>query len=265
MKLDNASQQTITQSPRLKYRMLGQGPKKILITHDFFSDTTSYEAILPYLQLEACTYVFVDLRGYGLNKAITGTYTVEEVANDLISVANDLNWDAFQAIGHSMTGQFIQYMAYAYPKRVKSLIAITPVPPCGSKMPDEIAEKVTSAAKGDTLIAESILSMIIGERMAKGFIQFKVKRWYETSTEAARLGYLKAFTQTDFSNKIHGLQIPIRVITGEFDLSYSAAALKENMLIHYPSHDLRVVPNSSHYPIQESPPYLTRLMEDFYP
>lgn len=256
----------LSQNPNtLKYRLYGQGDKKLLITHDFFSDTTSYDAILPYLDPHACTYVFVDLRGYGLNKNCTGQYTVEEVAEDLIAVANDLQWNTFQAIGHSMTGQFIQYLAYTYPKRVKSLIAITPVPPCGSAFEPNVAEMVINAAKGDMGLAKAILTSIIGDRMAQSFIEFKVKRWYETSTQAARLGYFTAFTQTNFTHKIKNLAVPILVITGEFDVSYSATALKENMLPHYPQHTLEVVPNSSHYPIQESPPYLLRLWERFYP
>ncbi len=253
----------ITPQPRLGHRLIGTGPAHVLIIHDFFCDTTSYEAIIPYLDTEGHTYCLADLRGYGKSMDMTGTYTVDEIAQDLIELANHLGWKQFQAIGHSMGGQFIQYLALKHPKRVTSLIAITPVPPCGSTVLPEVAESIEAAAKGNQAIAHGIMQWIIGERMGQGFIRFKLARWYATSTEAARLGYFKAFSQTDFSKEVDGSKIPLLVIAGENDQSYSEDSLKTRMLCHYPNSRLEIVPNASHYPIQESPTYLVGLIEKF--
>ena len=247
----------------LGYRVIGTGPAHVLIIHDFFCDTTSYEAIIPYLDPERHTYCLADLRGYGKSMGMTGTYTIDEIAQDLITLTNYLGWKQFQAIGHSMGGQFIQYLALRHPERVQSLIAITPVPPCGSPVLPEVAENIKAAAKGNQAIAHGIMQWIIGERMGQGFIRFKLSSWYATSTEAARLGYFQTFSQTNFSQEVEGSTIPLLVIAGENDPSYSADSLKNRMLCHYPNSRVEIVPNASHYPIQESPTYLVGLIEKF--
>jgi 3-oxoadipate enol-lactonase len=62
----------------------------------------------PYLDSNAFTYVFADIRGYGESRDIKGEFTAKEVAKDIITLANHLDWDQFNLIGHSMTGMVVQ-------------------------------------------------------------------------------------------------------------------------------------------------------------
>ncbi|HQU09330.1 MAG TPA: alpha/beta hydrolase, partial [Opitutales bacterium] len=181
----------------------------------------------------------------------------------LIHVANHLGWKTFHAIGHSMSGQFLQYLALKHPARIESLIAITPVPPSGAPIPPEIYANIEAAARGDATITQGIMHWITAGRMGTGFVNFKARRWYETSTQEARLAYLKLFTGSDFSEQAKGLATRMLIIAGEHDLSYSAEHLKHSIQSIYPNSSVEVVPLASHYPMQETPPYLVGLWERF--
>ncbi|MFF7163130.1 alpha/beta fold hydrolase [Streptomyces sp. NPDC008086] len=52
----------------------------------------------------------MDCRGYGEAMDTPGTYTMEEVAADALAVADDLGWNTFSVIGHSMGGKAAQLM-----------------------------------------------------------------------------------------------------------------------------------------------------------
>ena len=247
----------------LGHQLIGGGPLRVIALHDFFSDTSSYQAITPYLQKDKITLCLADLRGYGRSKHLSSTFSIDQVMTDVLALADHLGWERFHLIGHSMSGQYIQYIALKNPHRILSLVAIASVPPSGSPIPSDLLQQIQLAAKGDRQIAHGILSFITGSRMSQGFVNFKVEKWYESSTQEARLAYLDLFTTTNFSAQMQHLKTPILVIVGENDQSYGASLAKEAILPFYDNAKLEVIPNSTHYPIQESPCYLLGLLEGF--
>jgi pimeloyl-ACP methyl ester carboxylesterase len=64
----------------------------------------------------------------GRSRDIAGDFTIEEVAQDAIATADHLGWDDFHIIGHSMGGKAAQKVAIDGGARIKSTIAVTPVP-----------------------------------------------------------------------------------------------------------------------------------------
>ena len=44
----------------------------------------------------------MDLRGYGGRKEVAGEFTMDEAAADAIALADELGWDRFSVVGHSM-------------------------------------------------------------------------------------------------------------------------------------------------------------------
>ncbi len=54
----------------------------------------------------------MDLRGYGGRKQVSGEFTIEEAAADAITLADELGWDRFSVIGHSMGGKVAHQMEF---------------------------------------------------------------------------------------------------------------------------------------------------------
>ena len=93
----------------LGHRVVGSGSNKVIVLHDWsVSCEGDYEYALPFFDLEKLTMAFVDVRGYGRSKNIIGSYNTDEITADIQAVADNLGWEKFSLIGHSMTGMAVQ-------------------------------------------------------------------------------------------------------------------------------------------------------------
>src|SRR3990167_5518359 len=129
-----------------RYKSFGSGPEKVLVLHNWFCDNSVYAPILPYLDPERYTFLFMDLRGYGSAKNITGKYSLEETIEDSLQLIRSLQWKKFHIISHSMSGMIAQKLAYEIPEQVQSVIGINPIPACGAKKTPELMTFLEGAA-----------------------------------------------------------------------------------------------------------------------
>src|ERR1700722_7167777 len=83
----------------------GNGPVQVIFLHGWFGDHRVFSQLFKEVDGHRFTYATFDIRGYGKSRNVVGTYTVKEVADDAIGVANDLGWDAFHVVRHSMGGR----------------------------------------------------------------------------------------------------------------------------------------------------------------
>jgi pimeloyl-ACP methyl ester carboxylesterase len=82
-------------------------------------------------------YVFMNYRGYGERIDVTGDYTVEEIARDALTLADELGVDKFSVVGHSMGGSAAQRVLSLAPDRVTKMVGISPVPASGVPFDDD--------------------------------------------------------------------------------------------------------------------------------
>ena len=235
------------------HKLIGKGKEKVLVMHSWFSDCTSYEPMLPYLNTEKFTYLFMDLRGYGLSKELPGEYTVEEASLDAITLVNSLSWDQFHIVGHSMSGMIAQKIAVDHASRVKSVVAITPVPASGSPSPAEITAFLQSAALDDDDNAIECIHLLTARRLTPFIAKKIVDYWRNCSNAEARLAYLNMFSNTDFSESAKGLKTPILVIYAEYDFEGVDAVLREKFLSLYPNAKMECCKGSGHFPPRKRP------------
>lgn len=247
----------------IAHKQIGSGKEKVLVMHHWMGDWTSYDSMIPYLNTNDYTYVFVDLRGYGRSKEMKGTYSVEEASKDAMKLIDSLAWDNFHLIGHSMSGMIVQKIAVDNPSRVKSVIAITPVPACGSPGPKEMMDFFESAALNNDEAAMQCINTLTSNRYTQAFAKKMVQDNRQWSTSEARLGYMKMFFYTDFSETVKGLQTPILVLIGEHDFEGSEAFMRSTFLEWYPNAQLEWCKASGHYPMIETPIALVATIEKF--
>lgn len=247
----------------IAHKQVGSGKEKVLVMHHWMGDKASYDPMIPFLDTDKYTYVFVDLRGYGGSKEMKGQYTVEEASSDALSLANFLGWDTFHLVGHSMSGMVVQKVAVDNPSRIKSIVAITPVPACGSLAPPEMFDFFKSAALTNDEAAMECINILTSNRYTKNFAKRVVADNRQRSTSEARLGYLHMFSFTDFSESVKGLPIPILVLVGEHDFEGGEAFMKDTFMQWYPNAELEWCKGSGHYPMLETPIALVATIENF--
>jgi pimeloyl-ACP methyl ester carboxylesterase len=247
----------------IAYKQIGSGKEKVLVMHSWTTDSKSYDYMIPYLNTDDYTYVFVDLRGYGGSKEMQGTFSVEEASTDAIKLIDLLGWNEFHLISHSMSGMIVQKIALDNPSRVKSIVAITPTPASGAPSPKEQMDFLESVAINNDEGLMDCINTFTSNRYTKAFAKKMVTDLRQWSTSEARIGYMNMFSFTDFSASVEGLCTPILVLFGEYDLLRSEASCRNTFLKWYPNAHLECCKGAGHYPMLETPVTLVAAIEKF--
>jgi pimeloyl-ACP methyl ester carboxylesterase len=249
----------------IAHKIVGNGPECVLVMHDWFSDASSYDSMLPYLDTNKFKYAFVDLRGYGASKSLTGRFDVAEAAEDVLSLCDAIGFGRFHLVGHSMSGMIAQYVALRAPLRVKCAVAITPVPACGSPAPQDMMNFMIDAATKNEAGAKQVTNIMSGQRCSEKFVAMKAAKWWFCSTPEARVAYLNMFANTDFSKEINGIKTPFLVISGEHDIDgHKVPRMKETFGAWFKDVEIVECKNAAHYVPQETPVYLATQIERFF-
>ncbi|MFJ3205656.1 alpha/beta fold hydrolase [Streptomyces sp. NPDC086989] len=131
----------------LPHDVLGTGSTRALLLHHWFGDRSSFDPMREHLDGDAFSYAFLDCRGYGKAIDSDGAFTMDEVAEDALAVADNLGWESFTVIGHSMGGKAAQLMLLQAPSRISSIIGISAVPASGFPLEGETRELFAGAAE----------------------------------------------------------------------------------------------------------------------
>ncbi|MEJ2692874.1 MAG: alpha/beta hydrolase [Candidatus Thiodiazotropha sp.] len=255
--------------PVLGYNVYGSGSEKVIVLHDWMGDSANYEPIIPYLDPATFTWVFADVRGYGFSKHLTGKYTVNEVSGDVFHLADYLGWQRFHVVGHSMNGMTVQRMAIddwkSGHKRLKSVVAVTPVTADGYPANEETKQFLWSAIHNRNL-SEQAFSGLTGKKLLPAWSRIKTTRNLAASSIEAMQGYYRMWLETDFSEDAFVAKVgtPIRVIGGRQDLpGFQEKKYNATLAVWYPNIEIRYITDAGHYPMQETPVRFATLVEEF--
>lgn len=246
------------------HTLLGNGAEKVVVLHGWFGDHTVFAPLFPMLDLDTFTYAFIDYRGYGKSKGMQGKYSMQEISADIVALVDSLHWDRFHLLGHSMGGFAMQHvmLAVAPRSRVKTLVGIGPVPASAYPL-DVEAQVLFSDAISDDEARYAILDFTTGHRHSATWLNYMVERSHATTTPAAYAAYLSAWTSGSIVEALQGLEIPVLVCIGEYDLAFTPVFMSTTWLSWFPNAALVIIPNAGHYPMQETPVHLVTCMESF--
>ncbi len=243
------------------FHRVGTGAHAVLVLHGWFGDAHAFDSIEPWLSGEEFTYVFMDCRGYGGMRDVRGNYTIDEIANDALALADALGIETSSLIGHSMGGMAIERIAVLAPDRVRALVAVAPVP-CGGIAYDPPTRQLLEAAAGSMSIRRGIIDRSTGGRLPAAWLDWKAQYSMARAAPEAFAAYFPAWADTDFSAEIAGRH-PVKVLVGEHDPVFNAALMDRTYLRRYRQATLEVLENAGHYPMNETPLALVAAIEHF--
>lgn len=246
----------------LNYKNFGEGQKKVVFLHELFGDCTNYEASIPYLDKENFSYFFIDLRGYGKSKNIFGEYSLEEAKNDVINLISSLKIDEYILVAHSMSTMIAQHISSS-DEKVKKLILITPISYKGVKSTPKAKENLLSQMSKDSSKIEEVVEQS-SKRYNQTWKNYRINLALNSSILEARLGYMSMYLNINFEeNKKIKLNIPIKIITGKYDLKVFS---KNEVLKYFQEfNDIEIIEfeEAGHYPMIESPVLFTSQLESW--
>ncbi|WP_329124652.1 alpha/beta fold hydrolase [Streptomyces sp. NBC_01465] len=246
----------------IPHRLIGSGDHKVLVLHDWFGTSAGWGPFLEYLDGDAFSYAFMDYRGYGVRKDVPGELTLAEIADDALALADQLGWERFSLIGHSMGGKAVQQVLAQAPQRVRKLVGLAPVPADPYPL-DADGEALFYGAAEDRDKRFTILDLVTGRRAGRVWLNRMVDQSLELSTREAFGGYVRGWVSVDLTDKIKGSPVPVKVVVGAFDLALTADVMRGTWLAHYPNAELEELAGSGHYPMYETPVALAATLETF--
>jgi pimeloyl-ACP methyl ester carboxylesterase len=244
------------------YRTVGSGDHRVIALHGWFGSAQGWGPLPDYVDGTRFTYVFPDLRGYGSRRDVPGEFTMAEVGADALALADELGWERFSMVGHSMSGKAIQHAMLLAPDRVTRLVAVNPVPATGVPFDDDGWALFSGAARARENRA-AIINFSTGSRLTRSFVDHVVQHSLDHSSVEAFGAYLESWAKEDFSARVQGNPVPVKVIVGEHDPALSAEVMEQTWLSFYPNAELEVLANAGHYPMMETPVALVTTMEEF--
>jgi esterase len=242
------------------YYLIGRGPHKVMVLHGWLTDAASWSALWSGVNRESFTWCFMDARGYGLSRDRRGAYSMEEIAQDALALADSLGWSVFSLVGHSMAGLAIQRVLLAAPHRVRGLVGVAAVPASGGGLVGDRRSVFDQAVETPQARA-AVIDFSTGTRRGETWVRNLTQQSFACSQIEAVRGYLDAWADLDFHDEIEGNTTPVGVVIGEHDPSLSPRRMEETWLSWYPHNHLNVLPDCAHYPMHEQPVALIGAIE----
>ena len=244
------------------YVQVGSGERKVLAMNGWFGSADDWRALVPMLDTDTFTYVFFDYRGYGRSRDRDGAFTFEEATDDVLALADHLDWQRFSLIGHSMGGAAIQRVLLAAPERIERMAGVCAVPACGSRM-DDTRLTAFRAAVDDVERRAAIIAFSTGNRLTPRFSAHLAHESQRLSRAEAFAGYLPQWAANDFSAQVEGNTTPVKLFIGEHDPTITVDLMTRTWLAWYPNAKLETLANAGHYPMYEVPAALATSLENW--
>jgi len=235
-----------------------------VVLHGWFYDGRVFEPMLPGLDPAVFSLAFMDCRGYGSSKAMSGAFDIDTIAADALQLASHLGWEKFAVVGHSMGGKAALRLAANAPERVTRILALTPVWAGGAAFDAQTFDLFRGAVR-DVNLRAAILQHSTGGRLPAAWSRWLAEKSAEASTGEAFGAYLESWALGDFAGQVRGLPHETLVAVGAEDAGITADTVKTTWIACLPNARLRVLAECGHYPMLERPLALAALFDQFFP
>jgi 3-oxoadipate enol-lactonase len=200
-----------------------------------------------------------DLRGHGDSPAPEGTYTMDEMADDVIDTLDRLHIREPVVLGGlSMGGYVALSLVVRYPQRVRALMLLDTQAGADS-IEAAAAREVTAKSVIDAGSAAPIVDPMIGRLFSAGFRETRPERVaplravMEQSTARGIAGALRGMAvRPDRRGDLAKISVPTLVVVGEEDV-ITPPAVATSLAEAIPGARLVLIPKAGHMAPYENP------------
>jgi len=262
--INNSETKNEMEKAKVKYFTVGQGPKKVIATHDWMGDAEgNWKHAIDYLNKDQFTYAFMDVRGYGQSKNVKGDFTIDEIVSDIFDLADELGWERFYLVGHSMNGMASQKAVLEdNDERIIAVVGMTPVSSAGFPV-DEDTKKFFELVITDVDKTAAGYGMLVSDKLGHHWNKKRATRFHNSTNKVAVKNYMNEWLTQNFYEEMKGTKKPFLVLFGEDDLPAWREEGQKEAFKHFTNVEIVGIANAGHYPMQQVPAYTVALMEKF--
>ncbi|WP_162200122.1 alpha/beta fold hydrolase [Kiloniella spongiae] len=228
----------------LNYHRYGTGPTFVM-QHGFLGGGGYFAPQMAALG-HSFDIIAPDLPGFAGSNTQDAVNSIKAHSIAQLRLLDQLGIDKFNLLGHSMGGMVALQTALDYPDRVEKLVLYATN--SSGNLPgrfetfDETAKKVES---GDVnSISKYVTATWFTDYEKAPMFPFCLSAGTGATTEAV-IGALNALKEWDVSKRLHELDIPILVISGDKDRSYAVDGLVQ-LTNTLKNAELCLLPNGAH-------------------
>ena len=239
----------------------GRGGRPLLLVHGFTGASVDFADHLDALAAAGWHAVAPDLPGHGQSHPAGFVFTFDAYADVLLELADDLGWDDFAIVGHSMGGVVVQHLAFRAPERLAAMVLMDTSPERFA-IDADVVEVACQVVAADGMPALLALQKVLGtplETDAGRRLREQRPGWVELQDskllQAAPDMYIAmARALTSAPSRVDALaqvMIPTLVLVGELDTLLFEPSLRLAAAI--PGAELVISPGAGHSPQLEAP------------
>jgi len=245
---------------QIAYRTVGDGPTNVLFMHGWAGSGAYFDQTLGHLDLSRLRAITLDLRGHGDSGRADRGYTLDQITDDVIAVADAAGADRFVLVGFSMSGKFAQYISATHPERVLGQILVAGCPVMELPLPPEmLADWYARAGSAQDMI--ELVRMFVTQPVPTDVLE-------RFGRDAARVplvalqGTMQLVTSASFVEKLDAAAVPTLVVGGRHDPIFPPDALRDGVVSPVRAARLELLDCCHEIPI-EQPRELAALIQAF--
>lgn len=193
----------------------------VVMTHSLMADSRFWDAQAALLVSRGLRVVRIDMRGHGASSVPSGTWTLDDLADDVIAVMDALGTPKAHYLGLSIGGMFGFGLGMQHADRLLSLVLCACRPGAQKNGIDPWAERIATAPAGGTrALAGPTAKRWFGEAFLKAHPDietFVVDTIAATSLEGF-VGCARAIQGLAYGDGIADIALPTTLIVGANDL-----------------------------------------------
>jgi pimeloyl-ACP methyl ester carboxylesterase len=261
-------------TPAGTFDALASGPedgREVLLLHGFPESAVEWEHQLATLGGGGCRAIAFDQRGYspGVRPEHVTDYRIDELVADVAAVADELDWQRFDLVGHDWGAMVAWATAAALPERVRTLTAVSVPHPAAfehARATDEdqhersrhIAMFRQAGAAEKALLADDgkALRRIYEWRVPEEHVEHYVDRFSQPGALTAALNWYRAMDL----GQCGPVSVPTLMVWSTEDAAIGSAGVLATENHVTGPYRLEIVEEVSHWIPEEAPDALNRAL-----
>ena len=247
----------------LHYQWLNEGRNKtIVLINSLGTDLRIWDAVVAGISHEFNVLRF-DKRGHGLSSTLEGEVSIDDYADDVIFLLDQLGIEQTHVLGLSIGGLITYSLTSRYPERVEKLIFSN----TGAQIGTEAAwnERISTIREGgieamSTAIIERWLSPAYREQNAAATAGYT--NMLERNTALGYIQACAAIRDADYRPVLSGIEHDALFIGGSEDAGTTPAFVRENAAALHGSR-VEIIAGVGHLPCLEAPGRVAELILAF--
>lgn len=245
---------TTRDGTEIYYKDWGEGPV-VTFSHGWPLSSDAWDGQMLFLAQNGCRVVAHDRRGHGRSSQASAGNDMDTYADDLAAVLDALDLRDITLVGHSTGGgEVVRYLARHGNARVAKAALISAVPPLLLKtadnpegLPIELFDSLRAGLAADrSQFYKDFAVQFYGANRPDAKVSQGVldQFWLWSMQSGLKNAYdcIKAFSETDFTEDLQKIDVPVLVLHGEDDqivpvhdsARKSARLIRDAQEVYYP-------------------------------